>query len=149
MKLRERIGALREVRVPHTDSIPHAELAHQQAVHPPECKLHELDTLLREMLMQWRVDTRDEFGHAPYRTLYTRLSADVVVLDSVQQASQAPERVCLSRSEYGWRQDSRIRVLRVRFCGGLRETTVLVVVKVQTNRRRPIRTPGGTVLQDR
>ena len=46
------------VRVPHADGVLERQLAHEQAVHPPEGELEELDTLLLKMGMQrgcaWR-----------------------------------------------------------------------------------------------
>jgi hypothetical protein len=34
-----------EIRIPHPDDIPHAQFAHQEAVHPSESELDELDGL--------------------------------------------------------------------------------------------------------
>lgn len=46
---RERERATHEVGVPHADDVLDAELAHEEAVHPSERKLDELDALLLEV----------------------------------------------------------------------------------------------------
>lgn len=119
MKLGKRIRALRlaqirarhqemtrectyEIRVPHPDRILHAQLAHQQAVHPSECKLHKLDILRLEVLCQrccfnrrqskadrvkasHTVYSPDETCKISYATMNPWLSRDVVVLDPVEK----------------------------------------------------------------
>ena len=41
-----------QIGIPHPNGILHADLAHQQAVHPPERELHELDVLGFQMRRQ-------------------------------------------------------------------------------------------------
>lgn len=38
-----------QVRIPHADSILHADLAHEQTIHPAKRELHELDILGLQM----------------------------------------------------------------------------------------------------
>jgi len=42
-----------EIRVPHAHDVLDAQLAHEEAVHPPERKLDELDALLLEVCGEW------------------------------------------------------------------------------------------------
>ena len=86
-----------QIGIPHPDCILHADLAHQQAVHPSKRKLHKLDALRGKVLGERSVDTRDELRHALDAALDARLRGDVVVLDPVQQTREAPERIGLDR----------------------------------------------------
>ena len=72
-----------QIGIPHPHGILHADLAHQQAVHPSECKLHKLDTLRGKVFRKRCIDARDEFRHALDAALDTRLCSDVIVLDTV------------------------------------------------------------------
>jgi hypothetical protein len=74
-----------QIGIPHPHGILHADLAHQQAVHPSKRKLHKLDALSGEVLGERSIDTRDELRHALDAALDARLRGDVVVLDAVQQ----------------------------------------------------------------
>jgi hypothetical protein len=41
--------AAHEVGIPHPDGVVNADLTHEQAVHPSEGELHELDVLRSQM----------------------------------------------------------------------------------------------------
>ena len=94
-----------QVGIPHSHRILHADLAHQQAVHPSERKLHKLDALRSKVLGQRCIDACHELRHALDAALDTRLCSDVVVLDPVKQTREAPERIGLDRGEDLWRED--------------------------------------------
>jgi len=72
-----------QIGIPHPHRVLHANLAHQQAVHPPERELHKLDALRGEVLRERRVDARDELRHALYAALDTWLCRDVILWDLV------------------------------------------------------------------
>ena len=97
-----------QIGIPHSHRILHADLAHQQAIHPSERKLHKLDALRSEVLGERCIDACHELRHALDATLDTRLCGDVVVLDPVEQTREAPERIGLDRGEDRGREDRGI-----------------------------------------
>lgn len=105
-----------QIGIPHPHGIPHADLAHQQAVHPSKCKLHELDALRREVFRKRCIDACDEFRHAFNAALDTRLCSDVVVLDTVEQTRKTPERIGLDCVEDSGREDRGIDFFGISIC---------------------------------
>jgi hypothetical protein len=47
-----------QISVPHPDDVLDAHLAHEETVHPPECKLDELDVVLGQMRREGSCDSR-------------------------------------------------------------------------------------------
>jgi hypothetical protein len=47
-------GALGKVSIPHARDEGEGDLAHEQAVHPPECELYKLRILFPQMSRKWR-----------------------------------------------------------------------------------------------
>src|SRR3569833_367666 len=83
------------IRIPHSNRVPDADLAHEKAVHPPEAKLDELDVLLLEVLGEIGVDPGRQVAQRRHLSLDARPRDDVVALDAVEQLRQAPERAGL------------------------------------------------------
>src|SRR3569833_1416303 len=84
-----------QIRIPHSNRVPDADLAHEKAVHPPEAKLDELDVLLLEVLGEIGVDPGRQVAQRRPLSLDARLRDDVVVLEAVELLRQAAERVRL------------------------------------------------------
>jgi hypothetical protein len=97
-----------QIGIPHPHGILHADLAHQQAVHPSKCKLHKFDALRSEVFRKRCINACDEFRHALNAALDTRLCGDVVVLDTVEQTRKTPERIGLDCVEDSGREDRGI-----------------------------------------
>ena len=45
--------ATNQVSIPHAYRILHADLSHEQTIHPTECELHKLDVLRLEVCVEW------------------------------------------------------------------------------------------------
>mmetsp|Transcript_16409 Transcript_16409/g.52190 ORF Transcript_16409/g.52190 Transcript_16409/m.52190 type:complete len:216 (-) Transcript_16409:502-1149(-) len=86
---------LAEIRVPQPHDGGQGQLAQQQAVHPGHREVHKVQPLLREVLVQWLVDSVDELGQLEHHPLDARLAKRVMVLHCVQQVGQTPIRVGL------------------------------------------------------
>jgi hypothetical protein len=74
-------GNFRRVKLSENNN----NLAHQQAVHLSDGKLHKLNALSSKVLRERWINAREEFCHALDATLDAGLHVNVVVLDPVQQ----------------------------------------------------------------
>ena len=105
-----------QIGIPHPHGILHADLAHQQAVHPPKRELHKLDALRGEVLGERRVDARDKLRHALHAALDARLRGDVVFWNPVEQTREAPERIGLDGGENGGGKDRGVDFFGIGIC---------------------------------
>ena len=116
-----------QIGIPHPHSILHADLAHQEAVHPPKRELHKLDALRGEVLGERRVDACDKLRHALHAALDARLRGDVVFWDPVEQTREAPKRIGLGGGEDGGGKDRGIDLFGIGICVHLGHQTVSFV----------------------
>ena len=84
MKIFKAVGPFGQARVPQPHNGAERELAHQEAVHPSERELQELDALFRQVVGQRGVDASDQFLQPQHHSLDARLAEGVVVLDVVE-----------------------------------------------------------------
>ena len=105
-----------QIGIPHPHGIPHADLPHQQTVHPSKRKLHKLYALRSKVLGERRINACHELRHALDAALDTRLCSDVVVLDPVQQTREAPKRIGLDCDEYRGGEDRGVDFFGISIC---------------------------------
>ena len=111
------LSSTHQIGIPHPHGVLHTDLAHQQAVHPPERKLHKLDPLCGKVLREWGIYARNELRHAFDAALDARLRGDVVVLDPIEQTRETPERIGLDCGEDREREHRRIDLFGISICG--------------------------------
>mmetsp|Transcript_125008 Transcript_125008/g.353844 ORF Transcript_125008/g.353844 Transcript_125008/m.353844 type:complete len:203 (+) Transcript_125008:23-631(+) len=97
----EALGGLRDVGVPEPDDARERELAHQQAVHPAEGELQEVEALDFEVPVELLVNPAHDVLQLQHHLLDPRLACRVVVLDVAQDLREAPVRAGLDRVEDG------------------------------------------------
>jgi hypothetical protein len=78
--------------------------------------LHKLDALRSKVLRERCVNACNELRHALDAALDTRLRSDVVVLDPVEQAREAPERIGLDCGEDRGRENRGVDFFGVGIC---------------------------------
>lgn len=78
------------VGIPQPDDTLEIEFPQQQAIHPFEGKLDELNAHIRQVLCQVTIDPRDQFFQPHNHALDTRLVGGVMILDFGQNVGQAP-----------------------------------------------------------
>ena len=109
-----------EVGIPHADRVPHTDLAHEEAVHPPETELDELDAFSFHVLRQRTIYPRRQIAESSYLALDTWLRVNVVILDSFQQFRKTPETVCFYGIKNGsWKHAGIYAGLDVWICNVL------------------------------
>lgn len=79
-----------DVGIPQSDDAFHVEFTQQQAIHPLERKLHELDPYRLDVIREVPVDAIDELLQPHDHPLDAGLISRVMVLDSRQDVGQAP-----------------------------------------------------------
>ena len=85
----------REIGVPKANNLEYVELSSQIATHPSVSKVHEIDIELVQVWEDPSIGLLDKFLHFIDNLMHPWLIVCVVVLDVVNELTQAPEYVSL------------------------------------------------------
>ncbi len=76
-------------RVPQSEDTLQVQLAHEEAVHPPERKVKEINVEFVQMIAQLGQDLAREALERKHLALDTFLSESEVILNAVEEAGEA------------------------------------------------------------